>query len=142
MAYPGNQKALQAIYWILCEADGRDFLADLVGGRAATKTLNTTVKRGGTMGGETSLLGLVGWNDDHIIQTLNAIAGTAPAILNQTFTANGKSVNLAGLLASIDAKPAAQTTVTLDADQIASLSDQLRATLPASTVAALAAKLA
>lgn len=68
--------------------------------------------------------------------------GIAPSVLNQTFTANGNSVNLAGLLAALDARPAVQATVTLDAAQVAALADQLRATLPAATVAALAQKLA
>lgn len=61
-------------------------------------------------------------------------------ILNQPFTVNGRSVNLAGLLAALDAKPGTQ--VTLDTAQVNALADQIRATLPAATLAALAQKLA
>ena len=65
------------IYWILCTPSGREYLADLVGGRAASKTLNTAVKRAGVMGGETSLAGLVSWNDQHVIDQLAATAAAA-----------------------------------------------------------------
>lgn len=41
--------------------------------------LNAPVPRGGSMGGETTLGGMVAWNDDHVLQTLSAIAATAAA---------------------------------------------------------------
>lgn len=72
-----NQEKLNDIWWILCAESGREYLAELVGGRAASKTLNTTIKRGGSAPGETSLAGMVAWNDDHVIQTLSAVAATA-----------------------------------------------------------------
>ena len=69
------------IYWILCNPDGRSYLAELVGGRAADKTLNTPIKRGGAGAaigdGKTSLAALVAWNDDHTIQLLAAAAAAA-----------------------------------------------------------------
>lgn len=69
------------IYWILCTQDGREYLAELVGGRSADKTLNTPVIRGGAGAaigdGKTSLGALVAWNDDHTIQLLSAAAASA-----------------------------------------------------------------
>ena len=45
---------------------------------AASRTLNTPVDRGGAAkGGKTSLAALVAWNDDHVIQTLAAVAATS-----------------------------------------------------------------
>lgn len=77
MAYPGNQQALQDIWWILCAPDGRKFLQDLVGGHAANAVLNTPIKRGGSMAGTTSLASMVAWNDDHVLQLLGAVAADA-----------------------------------------------------------------
>lgn len=48
-------------------------------GQVPGAVLNAKVVRGGIMGGETSLGGLVAWNDDHVLQTLSAIAATAAA---------------------------------------------------------------
>ncbi|SEE19047.1 hypothetical protein SAMN04489740_1014 [Arthrobacter alpinus] len=75
--YPGNQQALKDVWWILCHEDGRKYLADLIGGTAADKTLNTTFDRkgsGAALGGKTSLAAEVAWKTDGTIQTLNAIA--------------------------------------------------------------------
>jgi len=72
-----NQEKLDDIWWILCSDSGRDFLAELVGGRAASKTLNTAVKRGGAMKGDTSLGAMVAWNDDHVVSTIAAVAAQA-----------------------------------------------------------------
>lgn len=69
-----------------------------------------------------------------------AVTAVPSAVLNQPFTANGKTVNLAGILGSLDAKPAGVVSLT-DA-QVSAMADQIKAGLPAATVAALAAKLA
>lgn len=74
--YPGNQVALQDIHWLLCADDGRHFLAELIGGRAAFKTLNTQMARGGSQKGNTSLGSFLAWNDDHVVQTLAAVAAS------------------------------------------------------------------
>ncbi|MBT8162785.1 MULTISPECIES: hypothetical protein [Arthrobacter] len=39
--------------------------------------LNREIPRGGTMGGKTSLGAMVGWNDEHVIQTIAAVAASA-----------------------------------------------------------------
>ena len=68
------------IYWILCTNSGREYLAELVGGRAASKTLNTPIKSGGRgaeLVAETSLASSVRWKDDHTLQLLDAIAAIA-----------------------------------------------------------------
>lgn len=75
--YPGNQTALQDLHWILCSDGGRTYLRDLIGGHAASAVLNTKIKRGGAMGGETSLASMTAWNDDHVLQLLGAIAADA-----------------------------------------------------------------
>ena len=79
MAYPGNQQALKDIWWILCSPSGRKYLAELIGGAAADKTLNTPIirrGRGAELGGKTSLASSVAWDDDHTIQTLSAVAAS------------------------------------------------------------------
>lgn len=75
-----TDKQQEDIYWMLCAPDGRQFLADLVGGRAAEKTLNTPVKRYGSgLGGETNLAGFLAWNDAHVDAIVNAVSAVAPA---------------------------------------------------------------
>ena len=67
------------IYWMLCKPDGRDYLAELVGGRAAHKTLNTAIKRQGSgLGGETSLASFVAWNDSHVDAIVRSVSAVAP----------------------------------------------------------------
>lgn len=65
------------VYWILCTKEGREYLAEHIGGRAASKTLNTSIKRGGVATGTTTLGGMVAWNDDHVSRTLSAVAASA-----------------------------------------------------------------
>jgi len=69
-----NQEKLDDLWWIMCSDGGRDFLAELVGGRAASKTLNTPVKRGGGLGGETSLAAVTAWHDAHITMVVDSVA--------------------------------------------------------------------
>jgi hypothetical protein len=74
-----TDKQQEDIYWMLCAPDGREYLAELVGGRAASKTLNTTIKRQGSgLGGETSLAAFVAWNDAHVEAVVRAVAAVAP----------------------------------------------------------------
>lgn len=76
-----SDKKQEDIYWILCTPEGREYLAELVGGRAADKTLNTPIQRGGAGAGigdgRTSLAAFVAWDDDHTIQLLAATAADA-----------------------------------------------------------------
>lgn len=75
-----TDKQQEDIYWFLCAPDGREYLAELVGGRAADKTLNTPVKRYGSgLGGETNLAGFLAWNDAHVDAIVNAVAAVAPS---------------------------------------------------------------
>ena len=74
MAEKTNQQKLDDIWWILCSDQGREFLAELVGSRAASKTLNTSIKRGGGLGGETSLAASTSWGDAHVNMVLDATA--------------------------------------------------------------------
>lgn len=74
-----TDKQQDDIYWMLCSPDGRQYLADLVGGRAAEKTLNTPIKRYGSgLGGETNLAGFLAWNDAHVDAIVNAVSAVAP----------------------------------------------------------------
>ena len=75
-----TDKQQEDIYWFLCAPDGREYLAELVGGRAADKTLNTPIKRYGSgLGGETNLAGFLAWNDAHVDAIVNAVSAVAPA---------------------------------------------------------------
>jgi len=75
-----TDKQQEDIYWFLCAPDGREYLAELVGGRAADKTLNTPVKRYGSgLGGETNLAGFLAWNDAHVDAIVNAVSAVAPS---------------------------------------------------------------
>lgn len=75
-----TDKQQDDIYWMLCAPDGRQFLADLVGGRAAERTLNTPIKRYGSgLGGETNLAGFLAWNDSHVDAIVRAVGAVAPA---------------------------------------------------------------
>lgn len=65
------------IYWMLCVPEGRQFMADLIGAGAAKATLNTTLPRGGGIGGNTSLAGMVAWNDAHVVSIISAVAAQA-----------------------------------------------------------------
>lgn len=74
-----TDKQQEDIYWMLCAPDGRQYLADLVGGRAADKTLNTPIKRYGSgLGGETNLAGFLAWNDAHVDAIVSAVSAVAP----------------------------------------------------------------
>lgn len=46
------------------------------------KVLDTVIPRGGVMGGETTLRGMVAWNDDHVISLIDALAKATGADVN------------------------------------------------------------
>lgn len=72
--YPGNQKALEDMWWQLCAPDGRAAHDKRVG----DAVLNRPIASAGAMKGRQTSLGLmVAWNDDHVIQTLAAVAASA-----------------------------------------------------------------
>ncbi|WP_284984316.1 hypothetical protein [Arthrobacter sp. efr-133-TYG-118] len=100
--------------------------------------IGAPIKRSGQMGGQTSLGAMAAGSDDLFLRTPNAV-------LSQTFVlADGTKTNLPGLLAAINAKPAAtvtNNTVAPASVDIEALVARLKAELPATVLAALAAKL-
>ena len=84
-----NQEKLDDMWWILCSDSGRDFLAELVGGRAASKTLNTPINRGGDIGGSTSLAAVTSWHDAHITAIIDSVSkatGADVSVIKQAVT--------------------------------------------------------
>lgn len=67
------------IYWILCTQEGRAALAQMIASESASRTLNAEIPRGGAAAdwGNTSLAGLVAWNDANVLQIVGAVAAAA-----------------------------------------------------------------
>lgn len=73
-----SDKQQDDIYWLLCTDGGRAYLADLIGAGAARHTLNAEIPReGSAMNGNTTLGGLVAWNDAHVVSIIAAVAAQA-----------------------------------------------------------------
>jgi hypothetical protein len=78
MAEKNNQDKLDDLYYTLCTDEGRHFWFEEIAARAASKTLNTPIKRegaGADIGDGFVTLGAnVAWHDDGVIQILAAVA--------------------------------------------------------------------
>ena len=72
--YPGNQKALEDMWWQLCDPEGRAAHDKRVGDAVLDRP---RASAGAMKGRQTSLGLMVAWNDDHVIQLLSAVAAAA-----------------------------------------------------------------
>lgn len=73
---------MKDVHWQVSTDQGREYLAELIGGRGASKTLNTPIQRQGAMKdrGPVTAGQVFAWHDDGTLQILAAVRALLEAL--------------------------------------------------------------